>query len=158
MKTAYLEADETNQRFHALLEGVAYKPPLPTWDEHGVRVMSTKNELEVGDIEMKESRYHAIHLLHQISTGIVEVIRVFTGRPPMQSVLSPSMVAQHSTQTTPQIMPANAMQPAESIPFSEPFVNLILRYLIAIFDCGDLFQVDEARTKEQVQLRSAREK
>ena len=51
--------------------------------------------------------------------------------------------------------PMNSTQPSQpslSIPFPEPFVDLILRYLIAIFDCGDLFQVDESRTKEQVGL------
>ena len=153
-----MEADETNQRFHALLQGAPYQPPLPTWDEHGVRIMSTKNELEVGDIELKESRYNTINLLHQISTGIVEVIRVFTGKPPMQSVLSPSMVAQHSTQTTPQMLPTNPAQPAESIPFLESFVHLIHRYLVAVFECGDLFQVDETRTKEQVRLATRNER
>ena len=223
MKKAFLEADEGNRRFHALLEGEMYRPPLPAWDDDGVRVMAMRSEVEVGDVEVKESRFQTIQLLHQIATGIVEVIRVFTGRPAMQAVLSPSLLAQRSSQgmgsmgsqalnsqtmgsqalnsqtmgsqalnsqtmgsqtmnsinssqtmnsiNSSQTMnsinssqtinpsqtmnPMNSTQPSQpslSIPFPEPFVDLILRYLIAIFDCGDLFQVDESRTKEQVGL------
>ena len=183
-----------------------YRPPLPAWDDDGVRVMAMRSEVEVGDVEVKESRFQTIQLLHQIATGIVEVIRVFTGRPAMQAVLSPSLLAQRSSQgmgsmgsqalnssqtmgsqtmnssqtmgshtmnsiNSSQTMnsinssqtinpsqtmnPMNSTQPSQpslSIPFPEPFVDLILRYLIAIFDCGDLFQVDESRTKEQVGL------
>ena len=171
-----------------------YRPPLPAWDDDGVRVMAMRSEVEVGDVEVKESRFQTIQLLHQIATGIVEVIRVFTGRPAMQAVLSPSLLAQRSSQgmgsmgsqalnsqtmgsqtmnsiNSSQTMnsinssqtinpsqtmnPMNSTQPSQpslSIPFPEPFVDLILRDLIAIFDCGDLFQVDESRTKEQVGL------
>ena len=195
MKKAFLEADEGNRRFHALLEGEMYRPPLPAWDDDGVRVMAMRSEVEVGDVEVKESRFQTIQLLHQIATGIVEVIRMFTGRPAMQAVLSPSLLAQRSSQgmgsmgsqalnsqtmgsqalnsqtmgsqtmnsinSSQTINPSQTMnpmnstqpsQPSLSIPFPEPFVDLILRYLIAIFDCGDLFQVDESRTKEQVGL------
>ena len=195
MKKAFLEADEGNRRFHALLEGEMYRPPLPAWDDDGVRVMAMRSEVEVGDVEVKESRFQTIQLLHQIATGIVEVIRMFTGRPAMQAVLSPSLLAQRSSQgmgsmgsqalnsqtmgsqalnsqtmgsqtmnsinSSQTISPSQTMnpmnstqpsQPSLSIPFPEPFVDLILRYLIAIFDCGDLFQVDESRTKEQVGL------
>ena len=75
-----------------------YRPPLPAWDDDGVRVMAMRSEVEVGDVEVKESRFQTIQLLHQIATGIVEVIRVFTGRPAMQAVLSPSLLAQRSSQ------------------------------------------------------------
>lgn len=82
MKKAFLEADEGNRRFHALLEGEMYRPPLPAWDDDGVRVMAMRSEVEVGDVEVKESRFQTIQLLHQIATGIVEVIRMFTAARP----------------------------------------------------------------------------
>ena len=122
--------------------------------------MPMDRELEIGDIEMKESRYYTITLLQQICIGIVEIIHFFTARhsvpaqgtpslsPPLLSRVQPSPVSQpiptQSSELTPVVN--------ESITFTEPFVSLILRYINGIFDCGDLFQVDESRSKDQVSI------
>lgn len=158
MKKEYTEAEENNLRFKKVIEGEEYHPILPEWDEYGVRVMPMDRELEIGDVEMKESRYYTINLLQQICIGIVEIIHFFTARPatPAQGTpsFSPSLVshAQPSPVSQPvQVSPPD--QPSvvnEPIPFTEPFISLILRYINGIFDCGDLFQVDESRTKDQV--------
>ena len=37
-----------------------------------------------------------------------------------------------------------------TVVFSEPFVVLCQRYIIAICNCKDIFQVDKTRTKQQV--------
>lgn len=158
MKKAYTEDEENNLRFKSLIEGKEYSPILPDWDQYGVRVMPMDRELEIGDIEMKESRYYTITLLQQICIGIVEIIHFFTARRslPTQGTpsFSPSLTQiQPSPLSQPRQMQSSSESipvPNESIAFTEPFVSLILRYINGIFDCGDLFQVDESRSKDQV--------
>ena len=122
--------------------------------------MPMDRELEIGDIEMKESRYYTITLLQQICIGIVEIIHFFTARQsaPTQGTppLSPSLLSHVQPSPVSQPVPTPSSEPIsvtnESITFTDPFVSLILRYINGIFDCGDLFQVDESRSKDQVSI------
>lgn len=122
--------------------------------------MPMDRELEIGDIEMKESRYYTITLLQQICIGIVEIIHFFTARQsaPTQGTppLSPSLLSHVQPSPVSQPVPTPSSEPIsvtnESITFTDPFVSLILRYINGIFDRGDLFQVDESRSKDQVSI------
>ena len=71
MKKAFLEADEGNRRFHALLEGEMYRPPLPAWDDDGVRVMAMRSEVEVGD-----EIFHHVSIIFNVLDSRVESIDI----------------------------------------------------------------------------------
>ena len=169
MKKAYNDYVRNNTRYTDFSEGKESAPPVSQYDEDGVRVMPPYAESEIGDIEVKESRYNTISLLQQFCMGITKIVEFFKEPSPSASPpTSPSLLA-HSAVNTPQNPPqstppsllahsaGNMPQqtalpepPRPNIPFPTDFIILVYRYLISLFDCSELFTVDESRSKEQV--------
>lgn len=169
MKKAYNDYVRNNTRYTDFSEGKESSPPVSQYDEDGVRVMPPYAESEIGDIEVKESRYNTISLLQQFCMGITKIVEFFkepapspsqptspsllahsamnTPQNPLQTT-SPSLLA-HSAGNTPQ-QNAQPEPPRPNIPFPTDFIILVYRYLISLFDCSELFTVDENRSKEQV--------
>lgn len=48
----------------------------------------------------------------------------------------------------PEALPAN-----DPIPFPSRFVHLVYRYILGVFNCGELYQVDKTRSHEQLESR-----
>ena len=152
--------------------------PTPGYDESGTRVMPPYPETAIGDIEVKESRSNTLSLLQQFYVGINRIIEFFMApgsRPTSPAVRgnSPAVGTRNSpavgTRNSPAVgtndAPAasaaqnaglsplqGAEDPAFDISISE-FTILIYRYLIGLFDCSELFIVDENRSKEMVRVR-----
>lgn len=149
MKKAYNDYVRNNTRYTDFSEGKESSPPVSQYDEDGVRVMPPYAESEIGDIEVKESRYNTISLLQQFCMGITKIVEFFKEPAPSPSQpTSPSLLA-HSAGNTPQ-QNAQPEPPRPNIPFPTDFIILVYRYLISLFDCSELFTVVENRSKEQV--------
>lgn len=169
MKKAYNDYVRNNTRYTDFSEGKESSPPVSQYDEDGMRVMPPYAESEIGDIEVKESRYNTISLLQQFCMGITKIVEFFKEPAPSPSqTTSPSLLA-HSAMNTPQNPPqttspsllahsagntpqpnAQPEPPRPNIPFPTDFIILVYRYLISLFDCSELFTVVENRSKEQV--------
>ena len=168
------------------MKGKTYQMPVSSWDEYGCRVMVVTHEMEIGDIELKETRQDTMSLMQYICAGIVEIIRFLTVRPSSNhnnnnnnnnnnnynnNNLFSTSPAQQPQSTNPALSLSPASLPSlprasgngqgngqighsaggqGTVVFSEPFVVLVQRYIVAICNCVDLFQVDESRTKQQV--------
>ena len=155
------------------MKGETYQMPVSSWDEFGCRVMVVTHEMEIGDIELKETRHNTMNLMQYICAGMIEIIHFFTARPsanpsfsspvqqphPANPALSLSPTSLSSLpQTTGNVqrnMPGTGVVNhstggQSTVVFSEPFVVLCQRYIIAICNCKDIFQVDKTRTKQQV--------
>ena len=140
--------------------------PTPGYDESGTRVMPPYPETEIGDIEVKESRSNTLSLLQQFYVGINRIIEFFMA--PGSRPTSPAVRGNSPAVGTSDAPAASAAQnaglsplqgaeaPAFDISISE-FTILIYRYLIGLFDCSELFMVDENRSKEMVRVRGRRE-
>ena len=140
--------------------------PTPGYDESGTRVMPPYPETEIGDIEVKESRSNTLSLLQQFYVGINRIIEFFMA--PGSRPTSPAVRGNSPAVGTSDAPAASAAQnaglsplqgaedPAFDISISE-FTILIYRYLIGLFDCSELFMVDESRSKEMVRMRGRRE-
>lgn len=111
------------------MNGNPVKPPLPEYDSHGIRVIANSRETKIGDIVVKENRVNTLVLLQQFCKGIVEIIMFFH---------NPVMDSSEGNNTN------------RSIPFTEPFIHLIYRYLVGILECTDLLKVDDSHFKDQV--------
>ena len=102
MKKAYNDYVRNNTRYTDFSEGKESSPPVSQYDEDGVRVMPPYAESEIGDIEVKESRYNTISLLQQFCMGITKIVEFFKEPAPSPSQpTSPSLLA-HSAMNTPQ--------------------------------------------------------
>ena len=140
--------------------------PTPGYDESGTRVMPPYPETEIGDIEVKESRSNTLSLLQQFYVGINRIIEFFMA--PGSRPTSPAVRGNSPAVGTNDAPVASAAQnaglsplqgaedPAFDISISE-FTILIYRYLIGLFDCSELFMVDENRSKEMVRVGGRRE-
>lgn len=140
--------------------------PTPGYDESGTRVMPPYPETEIGDIEVKESRSNTLSLLQQFYVGINRIIEFFMA--PGSRPTSPAVRGNSPAVGTSDAPVAGAAQnaglsplqgtedPAFDISISE-FTILIYRYLVGLFDCSELFMVDENRSKEMVRVRGRRE-
>ena len=140
--------------------------PTPGYDESGTRVMPPYPETEIGDIEVKESRSNTLSLLQQFYVGINRIIEFFMA--PGSRPTSPAVRGNSPAVGTSDAPVAGAAQnaglsplqgtedPAFDISISE-FTILIYRYLIGLFDCSELFMVDENRSKEMVRVGGRRE-
>ena len=140
--------------------------PTPGYDESGTRVMPPYPETAIGDIEVKESRSNTLSLLQQFYVGINRIIEFFMA--PGSRPTSPAVRGNSPAVGTSDAPVAGAAQnaglsplqgtedPAFDISISE-FTILIYRYLIGLFDCSELFMVDENRSKEMVRVRGRRE-
>lgn len=140
--------------------------PTPGYDESGTRVMPPYPETAIGDIEVKESRSNTLSLLQQFYVGINRIIEFFMA--PGSRPTSPAVRGNSPAVGTNDAPVASAAQnaglsplqgaedPAFDISISE-FTILIYRYLIGLFDCSELFMVDENRSKEMVRARGRRE-
>lgn len=140
--------------------------PTPGYDESGTRVMPPYPETEIGDIEVKESRSNTLSLLQQFYVGINRIIEFFMA--PGSRPTSPAVRGNSPAVGTNDAPAAGAAQnaglsplhgaedPAFDISISE-FTILIYRYLIGLFDCSELFMVDENRSKEMVRVGGRRE-
>ena len=167
VKKACVDAETSNARFTAFMNNEPYTHPTPAYDEYGIRVTPSTKYLTIGDVEIKESRYNIISLLQGITAGMVEIVRFF--RHPSPS--DPALVASSSRVTSPTLSAlSNGLQvtqpplspplpdttnqqPVDPLPFSERFVTLIYRYVIGVFYCGELFQIDETRSRDQLESR-----
>lgn len=109
------------------------KPPLPDYDPNGVRVIAYSRETKIGDIVVKENKFNTLVLLQQFCKGIVDII-VFFHNPMIDS--------------------SEGNNSNRSIPFTEPFIHLLYRYLLGILECSDLLKVDDSLFKDQVQFYS----
>lgn len=140
--------------------------PTPGYDESGTRVMPPYPETAIGDIEVKESRSNTLSLLQQFYVGINRIIEFFMA--PGSRPTSPTVRGNSPAVGTSDAPAASAAQnaglsplqgaedPAFDISISE-FTILIYRYLVGLFDCSELFMVDENRSKEMVRVRGRRE-
>lgn len=150
MKKKYQEYEYSNTRFIEFMKNEEEKPPLPEYDENGIRICSAIPESKIGDIVMRENKLSTIVLLQHLCKGIADIISFFTN-------------AQSNRQEQPflrtEILPQSFQQPSSfpqiqqiefTLPFTEHFILLVYRYLIGIIECGELLTVDDTRTKEQV--------
>ena len=140
--------------------------PTPGYDESGTRVMPPYPETAIGDIEVKESRSNTLSLLQQFYVGINRIIEFFM--TPGSRPTSPAVRGNSPAVGTSDAPVASAAQnaglsplqgaedPAFDISISE-FTILIYRYLVGLFDCSELFMVDENRSKEMERVRGRRE-
>ena len=148
--------------------------PTPGYDESGTRVMPPYPETAIGDIEVKESRSNTLSLLQQFYVGINRIIEFFMApgsRPTSPAVRgnSPAVGTRNSPAVGTSDAPAagaaqnaglSPLQGAEDAAFDisiSEFTILIYRYLIGLFDCSELFMVDENRSKEMVRVGGRRE-
>lgn len=143
--------------------------PTPGYDESGTRVMPPYPETAIGDIEVKESRSNTLSLLQQFYVGINRIIEFFMApgsRPTSPAVRgnSPAVGTSDAPAAGATSMAQNAglspLQGAEDAAFDisiSEFTILIYRYLVGLFDCSELFMVDENRSKEMVRVRVRRE-
>ena len=83
MKKAYNDYVRNNTRYTDFSEGKESSPPVSQYDEDGVRVMPPYAESEIGDIEVKESRYNTISLLQQFCMGITKIVEFFNPKHPL---------------------------------------------------------------------------
>ena len=150
MKKKYQEYNYSNTRFIEFMKNEEEKPPLPEYDENGIRICSAIPESKIGDIVMRENKLSTIELLQHLCRGIADIISFFTNAQ-----------SNHQEQPTlrTEILPQSFQQPSSlqqsqqiefTFPFTEHFVLLVYRYLIGIIECGELLTVDDTRTKEQV--------
>lgn len=122
-------------------------------------------EMEIGDIEVKESRSNTLSLLKQFYVGINCIIEFFM--TPTSRTTSPAISGSSPAVGTNDPQAANLppsagqlQQGAEDTGFDisiSEFTVLIYRYLIGLFDCSELFMADETRSKEMVQAHGSHE-
>lgn len=149
VKKAYLDAEASNARYLAFSKGENYVAPRPEYDQFGIRVTPSQKDVEIGDIEIKESRYNTITLIQQLCSCLLFVIRFFNHPSPEDPVVTPAMPLPGAERpASPDLSP---------IPVPVRFEMLFYRYVVAVFSCGELYKVDESRTKEQVRVARARE-
>ena len=140
--------------------------PTPGYDESGTRVMPPYPETAIGDIEVKESRSNTLSLLQQFYVGINRIIEFFMA--PGSRPTSPAVRGNSPAVGTSDAPAAGAaqnaglspLQGAEDAAFDisiSEFTILIYRYLVGLFDCSELFMVDENRSKEMVHAGGRRE-
>ena len=91
VKKAYLDAEASNARYLAFSKGENYVAPRPEYDQFGIRVTPSQKDVEIGDIEIKESRYNTITLIQQLCSCLLFVIRFFNHPSPEDPVVTPAM-------------------------------------------------------------------
>ena len=131
MRENYNRYNYTNQRYYEFIHNQPENPPLPEYDEFGIRVISLIREAKTGDIVVKETKANTLSLLQHFCKGIGDLLSFFCN-PPSNTLNDPSDEEGHN------------------IPFTEPFIHLIYRYLIGILNCSELLTVEDNRSKEQV--------
>ena len=142
VKKAYLDAEASNARYLAFSRGENYIAPRPEYDQFGIRVTPSQKDVEIGDIEIKESRYNTIALIQQLCSCLLCVIRFFNHPSPEDPVVSSSMPLPGAERpSSPDLSPI-------AIPVR--FEVLFYRYVLAVFNCGELYKVDGSRTRDQV--------
>ena len=124
------ERDVTNARFNAFMKDEPYSYPVVPYDEYGIRISSALRYYEIGDIIITEPRFNIISLSQTISSVLRDIITVV-------------------------ILPLNdttAPQSRSTIHYIsyDHLVDYFCRYVISICHYGEIFQVDESRSKDQV--------
>ena len=124
------ERDVTNARFNAFMKDEPYSYPVVPYDEYGIRISSAIRYYEIGDIVITEPRYSIISLSQIISSVLRSIITVVT-------------LSHNDTTST---------QSRSSIRFIsyDRLVDYFCRYVISICHYGEILQVDESRSKDQV--------
>ena len=77
MKKKYQEYEYSNTRFIEFMKNEEEKPPLPEYDENGIRICSAIPELKIGDIVIRENKLSTIELLQHLCRGIADIISFF---------------------------------------------------------------------------------
>lgn len=147
VKKAYLDAEASNARYIAFSKGENYVAPTPEYDQYGIRVTPALKDVEIGDIEIKESRYNTISLIQQLCGCLLTVIRFLNHPSPDDPVISASPLSMQNAERS-------GTADLSPIPMNGRFEELFYRYVVAVFHCGELYKVDETRTKEQVSARA----
>lgn len=150
IRKAYKDYLQNNVQYSDFVQGVESHPPSASYDENGIRIVPIGCEQELGDIVVKESQYITILLLQQICVAAAEIVSFHNHPNPNETIVQQPR--------TPTLHPedgivAHVEYPAvdsATIPINDGFIVLIYRYLVSIFDCGELFTVGEGQSREQV--------
>lgn len=118
--------DYSNQRYSRFMNNEPESPPIIPYNEYGIRFVPSGAENKIGDIVVRDTELTIVALMNFFCKGIASIITTFFNPSPDE---------------------AQAVYP---IPFTEPVIHLLYRFLTGIMDCSEMLALVDSRSMEHI--------
>lgn len=151
LKSASIHDDATNARFYAFMQNKPYNPPSLPCDEYGIHFALDKKGTAIGDVVVCVPRSSTLTMLQLLCKATLVILSFFNTQPHGEQNIS-TLLKSPTQQNRVIGGQNNDVQP---LVFTERFVNLIYRFVLAFFNFGELYRAEKNHPREVVVLCSS---